>query len=326
VCAGPWIYQWRERIFINQSNTLHSFQADENRWAEQVAGRLRLIQATYADEPGETRQAYLTEELRSQLGEVSMGKRQTYLDALNERFPSWQRAAEGAPAAPREPESVDELLQAMVRIAPRMTAEERQKCRDTMVELGLVEAPDAGSAEGYTALRKHLILAPGEAIVATRLEKLIIQQMEFLVKLDQLVWTTWKTLAPKSTVKRDTALGDMRNLVRRYLKGDNEVPDLLVAQQIERTRQLVAIMMGSISQVGRAFTKRYLTRYSPDAVRDLVKMEGGGSVLTGTETKCWRKYAALTEEITEASIQADMQEIIVKYTEDVIRGTPKTQA
>ena len=313
---------------MNQSNTLPTFLADENRWSAQVAGRLRLIQATCADDTRENRQGYLEEEIRHLLEEVPPGKRQAYLDALVERFPTWHRVVTAAPfaaPAPRAPDTAEDLDQAVTRVVPKLTPEERQKLREKLTELGVIEPVTHGSAEGFTALRKQVMLAPSEGLVPARLEKLAIQQVEFLVKLDQLVWTTWKALAPKSPLKRDTALGDLRSLLRRYLKGDSDVSDLQVAQQIERTRQLIAILLGSISQVSRGYTKRYQNRYSPEAVRDLVKMEGG-SMLVGNDTKCWRKYSDLAAEITESSIQGEMQEIIVKYVEDLMRGSPKNSA
>jgi hypothetical protein len=145
--------------------------------------------------------------------------------------------------------------------------------------------------------------------------------MEFLSKLDQLAWNTWRTLAPRSTVKRDASLGDLRLQVRRYLKGEAEPTDLQIAQQIERTRQLLAMLLASMSQISRGYAKRHQTRYSPDAIQDLVKMEGGGS--WGLEGKCWRKYTELAGEINEATIQNEMQEVVVKYVEDLMRGTAR---
>ena len=148
--------------------------------------------------------------------------------------------------------------------------------------------------------------------------------MEFLSKLDQLAWNTWRTLAPRSSIKRDTALGDLRLQTRRYLKGESQPSDLQIAQQIERTRQLIAMLLGSISQISRGYAKRHQTRYSPEAIQDLVKMVGSGS--WGFEGKCWRKYSELAGEINEATIQNEMQEVVVKYVEDLMRGTARSGA
>ena len=164
---------------------------------------------------------------------------------------------------------------------------------------------------------------PNKTVDSDRLTRLCAQQEEFLVKLDQLVWNTWKILAPKSALKRDASLGDLRTLVRHYLRGDAEPSDQQMVQQIERTRQLIAVLMGSMSQISRGFAKRYQTRYAPDAVKDLVKLEGGGRLLTSADTRYWRKYSELAAEITEAGIQSDMQDVIVRYVEELMRGAPR---
>jgi hypothetical protein len=78
------------------------------------------------------------------------------------------------------------------------------------------------------------------------------------------------------------------------------------------------VLLGSISQISRGYVKRFQTRYSPEAVQDLVKMEGGGG-WGGIEPKCWRKYAELASEINEATVQNDMQEVVVKYVEEIVR-------
>lgn len=175
-------------------------------------------------------------------------------------------------------------------------------------------------------VKQKLSPEPNKAVASDRLMRLCAQQEEFLVKLDQLVWNTWRILAPKSTLKRDASLGDFRTLIRHYLRGDAEPSDQQMAQQIERTRQLIAVLMGSMSQISRGFVKRYQTRYAPEAVKDLVKLEGGGRLLTSADTRYWRKYSELAAEITEAGIQSDMQEVVVRYVEELMRGAPRGNA
>ncbi len=171
-------------------------------------------------------------------------------------------------------------------------------------------------------VRQRFGMGTTDTLAPQRLGRLSIQQMEFLSKLDQLAWNTWRTLAPRSAVKRDNALGDLRLQTRRYLKGEAEPTDLQIAQQIERTRQLIAMLLGSMSQISRGYAKRYQTRFSPEAIQDLVKMEGAGS--WGFEAKCWRKYLELAGEINEVTIQNEMQEVVVKYVEDLMRGTARS--
>jgi hypothetical protein len=234
------------------------------------------------------------------------------------------RVAAPSAAAPAErPETPEALLRVVQEAWGRFSPEQRSALRDKLVAAGIVEAAPA-AAEGlpdaavFGEVKQRAGLAPAEAVQPVRLARMFLHQMEFFSKLDQLAWTTWRALAPRSPVKRDTTLGDMRLQTRRYLKGDPEPTDLQVARQIEFTRQLIAILLGSISQISRGYVKRFQTRYSPEAVQDLVKMEGGGG-WGGIEPKCWRKYTELASEINEATVQNDMQEVVVKYVEEIIR-------
>lgn len=310
------------------SSVTPNYLPSEIVWADQVASKLRLIMSTCADETAENRQAYAEEHIRQRLEEVPPAKRTLYLDELATKFPIGQSAPAGlatspAPAAGAAPvEDVDEFLRVMDRAAARWNDADKEKVRARLATLGVVDRSVGGGLEQHVVeLKQRLSLAPAEEVSAAKLAKLCIQQAEFYAKLDQLAWNTWKILAPKSALKRDTALGDSRNLIRRYLRGDAEPNDLQVAQQVERTRQLIAVLLGSISQVSRGFVKRYQTRYSPEAIRDMVKMEGGGSLLTSVEARCWRKYSELAAEINESALQTEMQEVVVKYVEELMRGS-----
>ena len=63
--------------------------SEEALWASGLASRLRLIQANFADDPSSVRQGYLVEEIERAIKPVAPSRRQTYLDCLAERFPSW---------------------------------------------------------------------------------------------------------------------------------------------------------------------------------------------------------------------------------------------
>jgi hypothetical protein len=141
--------------------------------------------------------------------------------------------------------------------------------------------------------------------------------------LDQLAWNVWKSAAPKSAIRRDASLGDLRLQMRRSLMGDAEYSATQVQQQVERTRQIVAGLLAGLGSAGRNYARRYLQKYSPDAVREAVKLEGGSGMFSNPEAKCWKKYTDLAAEITESSIEGDVQEAVVKYAEDLIRGTSR---
>jgi len=96
-------------------------------WASGLAARLRLIQATCADDASATRQGYIAEEIERAMKDVVMSKKQLFLAALAERFPAWQ-APEPAPAEPSSepaaaPETPDALLSRLLQAVPSLSPE-----------------------------------------------------------------------------------------------------------------------------------------------------------------------------------------------------------
>jgi hypothetical protein len=324
-------------------------------WADDVALRLRLILATAADEKRSDRAMHLESEIQRSLETVAPAERTRHIQRLAEKFPTGPAPEqiaplvkyEGTPSLPQV-SSPQEAVQILIDSWPDCSAREQANLREKLVAAGIVEVapapvepsavraapvkpapvartPDPAASVGkggedFEAVRQKLMLAPADELSTQRLAELSANLIEFLLKLDQLVWNTWRALAPRSPLKRDTALGDIKLQLRRHLKGDETPSGEQISQQIEKARQMIAILLGSISQVGRGFVNRHQMRYAPEAIRDLAKAEGGGGMLVGLETKCWRKYTDLAVEINETTIQNEMQEVVAKYVEDLMRG------
>src|ERR1700761_5413842 len=74
--------------------------SDEISWAVRVGARLQMLQASFADDDAAARTGYIEEEVEHALRDVPPARRGDYLQALAERFPSWEsRPAASAPAA-----------------------------------------------------------------------------------------------------------------------------------------------------------------------------------------------------------------------------------
>lgn len=293
-------------------------------WAAMLGNRLKYLQANLADETPENRQTFLEEELRRALQAVPSSKRGLYLDALAERFPSWELAtvAVNTPAAITQ-RTPDEIVRDFLELAPKMSGEQREDMKQKLAALGFIvtsNKPIEGDA--LTDVQAKLKLGPDDPIDPQRLGKLFAALADVMLTLDQLAWNLWRSAAPKSTIRRDTSQGDLRMLMRRSIEGDAEASAAQVQKQLEATRQLIAGLLAGLGPAGKNFSKRYQQRYTPDAIRETVKAEGGGGGLFGNiEAKCWKKYTELAAEITEATIESDVQEAVVKYAEDLIRGS-----
>jgi hypothetical protein len=299
-------------------------------WAVATAHRLRYFQANFADDPRESRESFLEDELRRLLEPVPPSKRQEYLDLLAEKFPTWVSlataaapadapadAAAGTATAPQTPEDVWALF---LKTLPRFDNTLRQLIQKRLAAEGFVPASgDALAPETFADIAEKLKFAPTDSVAPARLGKLLASLAEFAVATDQLVWSVWKSLAPKSTLRRDNSAGDLRTALRRSLTGDTEVSALQVSQQLEKLRQLTAALIAALGPAAKIFATDHTTRYSPDAVRDAVKLEGV-SVFGNADARLWKKYTELANEISEDSIRTTLIDAVVKYAEDLAGG------
>jgi hypothetical protein len=291
-------------------------------WAASLVTRLKYLQTNLTEATPENRQVYMEEELRRALQELPLEKRGSHLYALAQAFPEWELAAATvvAPAAAAR-QTPEEIVRAFVQLAPSLTGEQREKVKQELAALGLViPSPQPLEGEALTGVRTKLKLDSEDPINVTQLAKLFAAYAEAMLALDQLAWNVWRNAAPKSPIRRDIAQGDLRTVTRRALAGDAEsaVAQAAVQKQLEASRQLVAGLLAGLGPAGKNFARRYQQRYTPDAVREVVRAEGGKGDL-----QFWKKHTELAAEVTETVIEDDVQAAVVKYAEDLMRGSQR---
>ncbi|MEO7701866.1 MAG: hypothetical protein ABIZ04_21785 [Opitutus sp.] len=298
--------------------------AEPGAWASSWGNRLKYLQANLAEESVENREVYLEEELRRALQTIPASRRELYLEALAERFPTWELATlpVNSPAAMAQP-TPDEIIKSFLQLAPQLSSEQREKLKLELAARGLIVSTNKPiDGEALTEVQAKLKLGPNNPIDPQRLGKLFAMFAEVMLTLDQLAWNVWRNAAPKSSIRRDSSQGDLRMLTRRSLAGDAEASAAQVQKQLEGTRQLIAGLLAGLGPSGKNFAQRYRQRYSPEAVREAVRVEGGGGGLfANAEARCWKKYTDVAAEITEATIESDVQDAVVKYAEELIRGS-----
>jgi len=295
--------------------------ADPGAWASSLGERWKYLQSNLANESAETRQVLLEEEMRRALSAVPAPKRGACLDALAAKYPQWELAAVSlnapAAAARMKPE---ELIAAFLQLVPQLNAEQREALKKQLAAAGLVQ-PTTAPLEGdaLTDVQAKLKLDADDKIDAQRLGKLFAIYAEAMLILDQLAWNLWKTAAPKSAIKRDTTQGDLRTVTRRSLTGDANLTPAVVHKQLESSRLLIAGLLAGLGPAGKNFSRRYTTTFAPDAVRAALEADGGGK----GDALLWKKYTELASQLSETVIEDDVQEAVVKYAEDLIRGSSK---
>lgn len=307
---------------------------NQEKWVAGVAGRLRLLGAGMQDESMTNRRNFFSDEIMQALEEIPSSERENYLDALLSAFPGGESVdkavepVETTEAFIDEMPTIDEIptqeiVDELAKRASSLSADERRDLVSRLENCGLIVAQQvSGSYEELPEeLAKRLSLPVGEKINSRSAVLVLSKLIGIILDLDQLVWVVWKTLSPRSPIRRESQ-AETSEIVRnlgRYIKGDTDIPLADVVQPLERSRQLTAGLLGAIGPVGSTFARKFAQRFSPDDIRNDVRREGGG-FLKMIEIKCWNRYEQLAKDLNEDQIEYEVREAITKYAESLITG------
>lgn len=301
------------------------FAPDVNTWAQQVAAKLRYVQADFTGMEKTQRQGFLTEEVERAIRDIVPNRRKDYLDALAGCFPLGE-ASSSLPAPEQQgPElTPEQLLEKLVEMAPLLPKRKVHEFGIKLQQAGYLALEtttlmDAPSPE----FLKVFPLGEDKQVDLQRTFRLLQMLGEFYINMDKVAWNIWRAIASKSSLRKDTTpAGDIRTLSSRYLTGDAEVSVAQIGQVVNRLRQLLAGVMTAIGPAGRSIARKQLARYGPDAIRDAANLEAG--FFSSIEQKCWRKYTELAKDLNEDAIEGELHEAIARYAEDLMRGTGRT--
>ncbi len=312
--------------------TTHVHSSDEAQWAVGMGAKLRMMQASLADDDPSARSDYLREEIEREIRGVPDSRRKGYLEALADRFPQGEGggANAGVLTAPQAPadESAQGLVRRLAALARDMPEDERDELSSQLRNAGFtVEVRVGGAAERDeipVELQKKLSLDPNQALDRKRAIRLVSVLIDLVVTMDQVGWNVWRSLASDSRVRREPGPGgDLRRIAGPFLTGDPEVNLAQVTDLLGKTRQLIAGLMAALGAAGKIFAAQHLTRFAPGAIEEEANKEPGFFV--GPEQKCWRKYKTIFSEINGAVIEQEISNIIVRYTEDLILGAGRPE-
>jgi hypothetical protein len=205
----------------------------------------------------------------------------------------------------------------LAELAPSLTDVQRRVLIDRLREAGLApKATGAAWPEESAEKFRARVQARSADLDAGRVLEAAAVLAEFATSLDQLIWNTWKAVAPRSPLRRPAPLVQT---VGKFVGGDAEVGRAQVAQDTERLRQLTAALVSSVSQVGRQFAQSLIARLSPNEIAALANMESGG-LLVSKEVKCWRKYVELAGALDETAIEQEIMQAMAGYAESLMKG------
>ncbi len=293
----------------------------------ETANRLRLIQVDFADESEQTRKSYLCEEIEKALKSVLPDERNEFLERLLEKFPagsfitqaiSTETTVESPPAVDEsELKNVKFLVRSLLEIAPTLSDDQKDFVDKSLQEAGLrPKARQDNSIELDQKLKQKFKVGDECSISAEKIAELSAILVDFVLKLESLVWNTWRQLSPRSAVRPQGALTEK---IGQFLSDNTEISVNQVDDDLKVLQRLIAAMTSAVSRVGSQFAKRHLSKFSPSEIEALVRMEPG-SVFVSHDVKCWKKYKELAEMLNEDSIEMEIRKAIVDYVESLAKG------
>lgn len=293
----------------------------------ETANRLRLIRGDFADDSEQARRDYLCEEIEKALTTILPAERDGFLRRLLEQFPTGEFAAQsptetaesdGASAAGQKRfQSTDFMIQNLLEVIPALTDEQKAIIDASLQEAGLRPGPRHDDFIDLDQELKTKFQMRGDlSLSVEELTELTKMLVEFVLKLEPLVWNTWRTLSPRSAVRPQ---GSLAKRMGQLLCKDADVSGDLVNEDLKVLQRLIAALTTAVSRAGGSFAKRHLAKFSPAEIGALVKMEPGG-VFVSHEVKCWRKYVELAETLNEDAIDVEIKKAIVDYVESLAKG------
>lgn len=284
-------------------------------WGFSLAGRLRLIQAGLTEEPEESRRAFLGDEIERWLKPVPPSRKGDFLNALERHFPAWRGSGEKA-SSPAEPE-LEGVLQWLAECAKAWSEEEKTEVAKRLALGGIIpEDAKAAPPARYDDLWKHFGKSERLTPHGDRSLKLLGLLAEIFLALDQLSWTLWRSIAPKSAYKKEF---DFSKLAVPYLSGDTEVSTDQMRQAIERTRKLIAALLGASGRAATDFSTAHNRTFSPEALE--LASRQAKRALESLDAASWREYRMRFEAAgTTPHLEAAIHSAFAQSAEDLIGG------
>jgi hypothetical protein len=274
-----------------------------------------LIQSGFeADEPA-TRQGFMAEEIERALKPLPPSRRLSCLDALEEEFPAWE--PEMLEAAPARTPSLDELLTQLQKLGPALSDETRSRIAAELIATRVIpETAKPAPTAHYEEFWKRFGRAGATPPSTERALRLLATLSEFFAALDQLAWTLWRNVGAKSAYRKEF---EFQKISGPYLAGDAEVSTDQMRQTVERSRKLVAALLGAPSRGAADFASVQSANFSPESIEAAARQEK--RALESLDAASWRLYKERFKGAgTALQMENAIQLAVGRAAEDLIGG------
>jgi hypothetical protein len=210
------------------------------------------------------------------------------------------------------------LVEKLIGMLPELSDDERDAAADQLAAAGLASHPGAAwRADVLNALVAGLALKNDEIPDLNRVAELALLMTEFSTTIQQLTWTTWRTIAPHATMRRG---GLTQKSLARFVAGQPDITREAVAADLTALRHMIASIISGISDVGHQFAASHLARFLPAEIESAVDAEGGGGMFKNKAALCWRKYGELSESLDPTAIESEIRRVIAEHAEHLLKA------
>jgi len=291
--------------------------------AAELAHRLRLLQVDLAEHPSSERQDHMVEALERGLAGLTPENRRAVVDALADRFPSWDSnvqfgaAATGAPAVSvmdsSEVRDPSFLLARLIEVSRGMTPGQKESAAGELKKAGFALHGDAGLPEvPAKALHAALGLSARDHLDAGRVTELATMLASVAILLDNIVPAVWGRLAPTSGTRKTATL---KTVLPRFASGDKETVRLQVDGDAETLRRITSGMIGAIKAAAGRFAREYLQRLDPAAIEQEVRSRGRFNI----DGNCWKEYQQRAGAVDADALEREFISIFVTEAERLMK-------
>jgi hypothetical protein len=280
--------------------------------AQSTAHQLRLLQGDLAGEPTDVRTQSLADIVRDAMGQLVPEQRADFLRALEEKFPTFPgeaAAGDGVAVELNDPVMLGGMLASQ---GAALSAAQKQAIIDQLGAAGFPIGKAAGAggdgsfSQSLQELARPLQLAPTAKLDPARAAELLVILVDFAVKLDQAVWSSWAQVSPQSPIRRP---GVLQRTMARFLAGEQIRTQM--GQDSETLLKLTASLVVSLQKIGPTLFRQYFDPISPNTIKEEVEWS-----LRGKETQCWRKYEERAGTMEAASFSAAMLQAVGKFVQE----------
>lgn len=154
-------------------------------------------------------------------------------------------------------------------------------------------------------LVRFLKLADEAPIDFERLQTACVSLLKTVAQVDSLATQVYKQVG----LSRDLKAEDLRKLIGEFVSGRPVEVDRINGT-LDESRMKVGLIISSVANLPSTLAQSHFAKFQPAAIERAVG--GGGSLLSGKDAKCWKKYVALADDLQPHNVEKAVSDLMIR--------------